>query len=109
MRTGLQSYNQFSGDSIALYETDCSPQITETAVEFLSAARAQDDPFLLAVGLHKPHIPHKFPAQFLDYHPDSSVSLPANSHPPAKLPPVAWAPWAALRRRKGWRFLQNIS
>ena len=36
-------------------------------------------PLFLAVGLHKPHVPHKFPMQYLDFHPISSVKLPNNS------------------------------
>ena len=54
-------------------------QTTEQAVRFLeeysnssnnsSNNNSTNKPFLLAVGLHKPHIPHKFPEEFLRYHP----------------------------------------
>ena len=48
-------------------------QTTEQAVRFLkqhsSNNNINNQPFLLAVGLHKPHIPHKFPEEFLRFHP----------------------------------------
>ena len=57
-------------------------EITETAEKFL--AENHTAPFLLAVGLHKPHVPHKFPAEFLELHPFYNISLPANSVRPPK-------------------------
>ena len=49
-------------------------QTTEQAEKFLEEHSSNNNsssgqPFLLAVGLHKPHIPHKFPEEFLRYHP----------------------------------------
>lgn len=66
-----------------------------------SAARreARAQPFFLAVGYHKPHIPLKFPKQFLDLYPISSVPLAPNRWLPKGLPPVAWNPWNDLRWR----------
>ena len=63
-------------------------------------ARPPREPFLLAVGLHKPHVPHKFPRQFLDFHPLPSVHLPKNMEVPSGLPSIAWAPWWSIRRRE---------
>lgn len=43
-------------------------QSTEYAVEFLknrSQLANQSDPFFLAVGYHKPHVPLKYPKAFL--------------------------------------------
>ena len=73
-------------------------ETVEQARSFLTKSRRQ--PFLLAVGLHKPHVPHKFPRQFLDFHPLSSVRLPTNMAVPPGLPSVAWAPWWSIRRRE---------
>lgn len=56
-------------------------------------------PFFLAVGYHKPHIPLKFPKQFLDLFPISTVPLAPNRWLPRGLPPVAWNPWNDLRWR----------
>ena len=58
-------------------------EITETAEKFLSENHTA--PFLLAVGLHKPHVPHKFPAEFLQFHPYHDIRLPNNSFRPAKV------------------------
>ncbi|MPC14235.1 Iduronate 2-sulfatase [Portunus trituberculatus] len=60
---------------------------------------AAAQPFFLAVGYHKPHIPLKFPKQFLDLYPISSVPLAPNRWLPKGLPPVAWNPWNDLRWR----------
>jgi iduronate 2-sulfatase len=54
-------------------------------------------PFLLAVGMHKPHIPLKYPKEYLD--PLSSVGLAPNPHLPLDMPSVAWNPWTDLRER----------
>ena len=32
-------------------------------------------PLFLAVGLHKPHIPHKFPEEFLKFHPYEVIRM----------------------------------
>ncbi|KAL0272037.1 UNVERIFIED_CONTAM: hypothetical protein PYX00_005164 [Menopon gallinae] len=55
--------------------------------------------FFLAVGFHKPHIPLKFPREFLDYHPLDNVSLPRFRQYPPGLPTVAWNPWTDIRWR----------
>ena len=73
-------------------------QTTEKVVEFLG--RKHETPFFLAVGLHKPHIPHKFPAEFLSYHPLDSIKLAENSERPSKLPTVSWNPYKSLRKRE---------
>ncbi|XP_022256720.1 iduronate 2-sulfatase-like isoform X2 [Limulus polyphemus] len=56
-------------------------------------------PFFLAVGFHKPHIPLKFPLEYLDLYPLSSVSLAPDPRYPSDMPPVAWNPWMDLRKR----------
>ena len=73
-------------------------QTADKAVQFLQDP--PDQPYLLAVGLHKPHIPHKFPAEYLNYHPLESIKLPANNARPARLPSVSWTPYKALRERE---------
>jgi len=44
-------------------------------VRFLRARKDDDKPFLLAVGFHKPHVPFKFPRQYLDLHPLKEVKM----------------------------------
>ena len=90
-------------------------QTTRRALQWL--ARPPARPWLLAVGLHKPHIPHKvlgnvyihkyvlmydaaqFPARFLSLHP-APPPPPNNTAWPPNLPAVAWNPWVDLRRRE---------
>lgn len=61
---------------------------------------AINQPFFMAVGYHKPHIPLKFPQQFLDFYPIENVPLAPNDRRPQGLPDVAWNPWNDLRYRE---------
>ncbi|XP_050303881.1 iduronate 2-sulfatase [Anthonomus grandis grandis] len=72
---------------------------TNEAVKFLQATKTNTQPYFLAVGFHKPHIPFKFPERYLDYHPLSNISLPSNRVRPSLLPDVAWNPWIDIRER----------
>ncbi|XP_049808034.1 iduronate 2-sulfatase [Schistocerca nitens] len=72
-------------------------QSLEAAKKFLREKR--EEPFLLAVGFHKPHIPLKFPREYLGYHPLASIKVPVNHMRTPTLPTVAWNPWTDIRRR----------
>jgi arylsulfatase A-like enzyme len=49
-----------------------------------------DQPFLLAVGLHKPHMPWNVPRKYYDLHPLQSIQLPPHrDNDLADLPPAA--------------------
>uniref|UniRef100_A0A6A7FN98 Iduronate 2-sulfatase-like n=1 Tax=Hirondellea gigas TaxID=1518452 RepID=A0A6A7FN98_9CRUS len=80
-------------------------QTTHYALSFLYAWKQRQEageggkPFFLAVGFHKPHIPLKYPKQFLDLYPLPDVPLPPNGQLPPGLPSVAYNPWNDLRRR----------
>lgn len=84
-------------------------ETTEFAITWLKQWAAQEKtkpmntskkPFFLAVGYHKPHIPLKFPLQFLDLYPIASIPLASNDRRPHGLPNVAWNPWNDLRYRE---------
>lgn len=62
--------------------------------------KERTNPFFMAVGFHKPHVPLKFPAPYLSLHPIDNVELPSNGRRPDGLPPVAWNPWMKLRQRE---------
>jgi iduronate 2-sulfatase len=65
-------------------------------------------PYFLGVGFHKPHVPLKFPVEYLDLHPRDEVVLPTNRWRPPLLPPVAWNPWLDVKNRDDIRRL-NLS
>nr|CAI5843201.1 unnamed protein product [Callosobruchus analis] len=69
------------------------------AVRYLEDRRNATEPYFLAVGFHKPHVPFKFPNEYLEYHPIENVSLPTNLDRPSSLPLVAWNPWTDIRLR----------
>ena len=52
----------------------------------------RDTPFFLAVGFHKPHLPHIAPAKYFDLYPMDNISLPRNAtrHAPVGAPDIAW-------------------
>lgn len=65
-------------------------------------------PFFLAVGFHKPHIPYKFPEEFLKLYPLSSIGLAPDPFVPKGLPTVAYSPWNTMRIRDDVKSL-NLS
>ncbi|KAJ8676214.1 hypothetical protein QAD02_012000 [Eretmocerus hayati] len=81
------------------------PNATLPDIETLEAAKRflnEDNkrPFFLAVGFQKPHIPLKYPKQFLKFHPLHKFSVPSNYKWPENISSVAYNPWTDLRRRK---------
>jgi iduronate 2-sulfatase len=79
-------------------------QSTEKAREFLS--QRHDEPFFLAVGFYKPHIPLKFPVEYLKRH-DINEFKKDNLRP-FDIPEVAWNPYNDLRERDDFKSL-NVS
>jgi iduronate 2-sulfatase len=59
----------------------------------------ENGPFFLAVGLHKPHVPFKFPKEYLDLFPFDDIDPPSNPYRPDRMPDIAWNPWASIRSR----------
>lgn len=81
-------------------------QATEYAIDWLgnhsqliTSSNRTSQPFFLAVGFHKPHIPLKYPREYLELHPISSIGLAPDPKFPTNLPLVAWNPWTDLRER----------
>ncbi|XP_023248366.1 iduronate 2-sulfatase [Copidosoma floridanum] len=78
-------------------------EILQAAKEFLNKQRRE--PFFLAVGFHKPHIPLKYPKKYLKFHPLKKFSLPRNYEWLENVSNVAYNPWTDLRRRSDVRKL----
>lgn len=76
-------------------------QNTHFALQLLKNFSSQEEkkPFFLAVGLYKPHIPLRFPKEFLDLYPLSTISIAHDPFLPLNLPSVAYEPWTDLRWR----------
>ena len=76
-------------------------QIADHAIKTLRkvapAAVTGENPFFVAAGFHKPHLPFVFPEEFLADYPLGTISLPDNPHAPSKMPPIAWSSYGELR------------
>ncbi len=51
--------------------------------------RVKDQPFFLAVGFIKPHLPLCCPQKYWDLYPAATMKLPDNYYPPKDVPPMA--------------------
>lgn len=82
-------------------------QTTDEAVRYLQTRKTQKEPFFLAVGYHKPHIPFQFPKKYLRHHPIYKFKYypPAMNYKPYGMPNVAWNPYTDLRKRNDVRRL----
>ncbi|XP_071504150.1 iduronate 2-sulfatase-like [Diadema antillarum] len=77
-----------------------SPELTKTSGSPSDKEPASTQPFFLAVGYHKPHVPFKYPEEFRSLYPLTSVQIASNPDLPAKLPPVAFEPYSSFSRRE---------
>jgi iduronate 2-sulfatase len=76
-------------------------QIAQHAIKTIKElAKTPQQPFFLAVGFHKPHLPFVFPEEFLQYYPQETVHLPDNPYAPVNMPDVAWYGYDGLRGYK---------
>ncbi|XP_077277378.1 iduronate 2-sulfatase isoform X2 [Temnothorax americanus] len=70
------------------------------ARKFIHKHRKDSDPFFLAVGFQKPHVPLKYPKRYLKYHPIWKFKVPKPYLWPENVNNVAYNPWTDLRWRK---------
>ncbi|XP_048370843.1 iduronate 2-sulfatase [Sphaerodactylus townsendi] len=83
-------------------------QSTEEAIRLLKMVKEKNSKFFLAVGYHKPHIPFRYPQEFLELYPLENITLAPDPDVPKGLPSVAYNPWMDIRRRDDVQAL-NIS
>ena len=57
-------------------------QIAREAVRRIEAAKAKDEPFFLAVGFIKPHLPFVAPKKYWDLHDPAKLPMPKRDTPP---------------------------
>ena len=76
-------------------------QIANHAVQVIKNVSAKaltgEQPFFVAVGFHKPHLPFIFPEEFLQYYPEDQIKTPDNGYAPVNMPEVAWTAYYELR------------
>ncbi|XP_067404204.1 iduronate 2-sulfatase isoform X1 [Emydura macquarii macquarii] len=83
-------------------------QSTEEAIRLLNIMRMKNRKFFLAVGYHKPHIPLRYPQEFLKLYPLENITLAPDPLVPEELPAVAYNPWTDIRQREDVQAL-NVS
>ncbi|XP_029463613.1 iduronate 2-sulfatase isoform X2 [Rhinatrema bivittatum] len=83
-------------------------QSTAEAIKLLRILKPQNASFFLAVGYHKPHIPLRYPKEYLRLYPLENITLAPDPEIPVDLPPVAYNPWTDIRKREDVQAL-NIS
>lgn len=77
-------------------------EIAAEAVKCLGDLAAKpDEPFFLAVGFKKPHLPFAAPKKYWDLYPLKSIQLPGNYRLPKNAPESARYSWGELRRYSG--------
>ncbi|XP_061582393.1 iduronate 2-sulfatase [Cololabis saira] len=81
---------------------------TDEAVRLLKSRAGRPEPFFLAVGFHKPHIPFRIPQEYLSLYPLDNMTLAPDPDVPKDLPPVAYNPWTDVRKREDVQKL-NVS
>jgi len=64
--------------------------IAESAVKKLQRLSRQDEPFLLAVGFYKPHLPFTAPKRYWDLYERDKIPLSPNPERPTGINPASW-------------------
>lgn len=59
--------------------------------------RLKDQPFFLALGFHKPHLPFNAPKKYWDLYRHEDIDLASNPFAPENVPPLAMMTWGELR------------
>jgi arylsulfatase A-like enzyme len=76
-------------------------KIANHAVEALQRLAKTGEPFFLAVGFYKPHLPFNAPAEYWDRYDPSTIEPPEFDHAPAGTPGIALMNWGELRAYSG--------
>lgn len=73
----------------------------EAIIRLENAAKKPEQPFFLAVGFIKPHLPFCAPKKYWDLYDPASFKLADRSTPPEGAPPFAPTTWGELRNYAG--------
>ena len=75
--------------------------IADTAISRLEGLARLDQPFFLAVGFLKPHLPFNAPSQYWELYDPDAIELASNPLPPENAPKAAIHNWGELRNYYG--------
>jgi arylsulfatase A-like enzyme len=92
-RTAHLAYEKADVEDDAYY----NGQITNRAIADLNRLKEMDQPFFLAVGLVKPHLPFNAPARYWDMYDIEDIQLTATPQMPENAPKQAQHNWGELR------------
>jgi len=73
-----------------LEDIECADFIIEKLREVAPKAKSGEQPFFVAMGMKKPHLPFHFPEKYFDYYPEEDIELPYDPNSPTGLPDIAW-------------------
>jgi iduronate 2-sulfatase len=76
-------------------------RLADRAVADLARLSRQHQPFFLAVGFFKPHLPFLAPKKYWDLYPEDQIKLPENYYRPKDAPDAAIHNWGELRAYAG--------
>jgi|LSQX01.2.fsa_nt_gb arylsulfatase A-like enzyme len=72
--------------------------LTAKAIEEMQRLAQAPEPFFLAAGYHRPHLPFACPQRYWDLYPPESIDLADNPFAPQDCPPIALHNWGELRQ-----------
>ena len=75
--------------------------VAELGVATLRELSEQDQPFFLAVGFVKPHLPFNAPKRYWDRYDPAKIELASNPFPPRGATEFSLTNWGELRRYAG--------
>ncbi len=75
--------------------------LAELGVATLRELKDSQQPFFLAVGFHKPHLPFNSPAKYWELYDHDKIQLADNPFPPKGVTPYSLTKWGELRAYDG--------
>jgi len=91
------AFEKIEGDDTLYFDG----QIAEKSLRDLERLAKNGQPFFLAVGFLKPHLPFNAPAKYWDNYQDKNIRLARNPQPPLNAPVASLHNWGELRAYSG--------
>jgi len=102
--TGFRRYAHTRGPTTDTAERPDSAfedgRMTDELIGMLSELKEREEPFFLAAGYHKPHLPFVAPRRYWDLYDRDAFALPTSTRPEGA-PSFAFHPWWELRTYHG--------